>query len=164
MEEFNVLDVKQPRIRTMHYTWIAFFLTFFVWFNMAPLATTMLDSIDWLTKDHIKILAISNVALTIPARIVVGSLIDKYGPRRVFSILMVLASIPVFFFAFGDTFIQLLVSRLLLGTIGAGFVIGIKIRLFGEPTCRMFQISQTTLECIIKACFLSLWPEFCGQL
>ncbi len=100
---------------------------------MAPLATTMLDSIDWLTKDHIKILAISNVALTIPARIVVGSLIDKYGPRRVFSILMVLASIPVFFFAFGDTFIQLLVSRLLLGTIGAGFVIGIKMMAIWFP-------------------------------
>ena len=133
MEEFNVLDVKQPRIRTMHYTWIAFFLTFFVWFNMAPLATTMLASIDWLTKDHIKILAISNVALTIPARIIIGSLIDKYGPKRVFSVLMILASIPVFFFAFGDTFIQLLVSRLLLGTIGAGFVIGIKMMAIWFP-------------------------------
>lgn len=124
MEKFKILDFSQQKIRTMHYTWIAFFLTFFVWFNMAPLATTMLSTIEWLTKDHIKILAISNVALTIPARIVVGSLIDKYGPKRVFSGLMIITAIPVFFFAFGNTFIQLLVSRLLLGTIGAGFVIG----------------------------------------
>ena len=133
MEKFKILDFSQQKIRTMHYTWIAFFLTFFVWFNMAPLATTMLSTIEWLTKDHIKILAISNVALTIPARIVVGSLIDKYGPKRVFSALMIITAIPVFFFAFGNTFIQLLVSRLLLGTIGAGFVIGIKMMAIWFP-------------------------------
>ena len=127
MDKFNLLDFKQERIKTLHYTWIAFFVTFYVWFNMAPLATTMLDSIDWLTKEHIKILAICNVALTIPARIVVGALIDKYGPRKIFSGLMIVTSIPVFFFAFGNNFTQLIIARLLLGTIGAGFVIGIKM-------------------------------------
>lgn len=133
MEKFKILDFKQGKIKTLHYTWIAFFFTFYVWFNMAPLATTMLDSISWLTKEHIKILAICNVALTIPARIVVGSLIDKFGPRRVFSGLMIICSIPVFFFAFGNSFIQLLIARLFLGTIGAGFVIGIKMMAIWFP-------------------------------
>ncbi|MGB1022353.1 MAG: MFS transporter, partial [Synechococcus sp.] len=27
----------QGRYRTLHLTWIAFFLTFVVWFNLAPL-------------------------------------------------------------------------------------------------------------------------------
>ncbi len=123
----TLIDWSQERIRVLHYTWIAFFITFYVWFNMAPLATTMLRSMDWLTKEHLKVLAISNVALTIPARIVVGALIDKYGPRIVFSVLMVTMSLPAFAFAFGDTFVQLLVSRLILGSIGAGFVIGIRM-------------------------------------
>ena len=123
----ELIDFKQERIRTLHYTWIAFFITFYVWFNMAPLATTMLENIDWLTKDHIKVLAICNVALTIPARIVVGALIDRYGPRVVFSLLMIIMSVPAFLFAFGNTFIQLLISRLILGSIGAGFVIGIRM-------------------------------------
>lgn len=123
----ELLDFSKERIRVLHYTWIAFFITFFVWFNMAPIATTMLDSIDWLTKEHIKILAISNVALTIPARIIIGALIDRYGPRRVFSGLMILMAIPAVTFAFGNTFTQLLISRLILGSIGAGFVIGIKM-------------------------------------
>ena len=127
MEKPEFLDFKQERIRVLHYTWIAFFITFYVWFNMAPLATTMLQNINWLTKEHIKILGICNVALTIPARIIVGALIDRYGPRRVFSGLLVVMAIPAFFFAFGNTFIQLIVSRLILGTIGAGFVIGIKM-------------------------------------
>lgn len=132
-EKFNLLDFKDPKIKTLHYTWIAFFITFYVWFNMAPLATTMLDSIDWLTKEHIKILAICNVALTIPGRIVVGAMIDRYGPRVVFSGLMIIMAIPAFVFAFGNSFMQLLISRLVLGTIGAGFVIGIKMTAIWFP-------------------------------
>jgi NNP family nitrate/nitrite transporter-like MFS transporter len=123
----ELIDFKQERIRTLHYTWIAFFVTFYVWFNMAPLATTMLENLKWLTKDHIKVLAICNVALTIPARIIVGALIDRYGPRIVFSLLMIIMSVPAFLFAFGNTFIQFLISRLILGSIGAGFVIGIRM-------------------------------------
>ncbi len=123
----KLLDLKQERIRTLHYTWIAFFMTFYVWFNLAPLATTMLDTIGWLTKEHIKILLIANVALTIPARIVVGALIDRFGARSVFSALMIVMAIPAIVFAMGDTFIQLLVARLVLSSVGAGFVVGIKM-------------------------------------
>jgi NNP family nitrate/nitrite transporter-like MFS transporter len=132
-ERFNLTDFKDPKIRTLHYTWFAFFVTFYVWFNMAPLATTMLQSIDWLTKEHIKILAICNVALTIPARIIIGALIDRYGSRVVFSGLMIVMAIPAFVFAFADTFMQLLISRLILGSIGAGFVIGIKMMAIWFP-------------------------------
>ncbi|CAG0962313.1 MAG: MFS transporter [Bacteroidetes bacterium] len=127
MKKPELLDFSQERIRVLHYTWIAFFVTFYVWFNMAPLATTMLEALDWLKPEHIKVLAICNVALTIPARIIVGALIDKYGPRVVFSGLMVVMAIPAIFFAFGDSFIQLTIARLFLGSIGAGFVIGIKM-------------------------------------
>ncbi len=127
MKRPELVDFSQERIRVLHYTWIAFFFTFYVWFNMAPLATTMLRSMGWMTREHIKVLAICNVALTIPARIIIGALIDKYGPRIVFSILMVTMAFPAFAFAFGNTFIQLLVSRLILGSIGAGFVIGIRM-------------------------------------
>ncbi|MCF6286505.1 MAG: MFS transporter, partial [Candidatus Hydrogenedentes bacterium] len=88
---------------------------------------TMLRHLDWLTKEHIKVLGICNVALTIPGRIIVGILIDRYGPRRVFGWLMITMSVPVFAFALGNTFIQLLISRLVLSVIGAGFVVGIRM-------------------------------------
>jgi NNP family nitrate/nitrite transporter-like MFS transporter len=123
----RLLDFKQERIRTLHYTWIAFFMTFYVWFNLAPLSTTILASEDWLTDENIKVLLIANVALTIPARIVVGALTDRYGARVVFSGLLVVMSIPTIAFALGNTFVQLLVARLILSFIGAGFVIGIKM-------------------------------------
>ncbi|PJA07364.1 MAG: MFS transporter [Flavobacteriales bacterium CG_4_10_14_0_2_um_filter_32_8] len=125
--KFRLFDFSKEEIRVLHYTWIAFFLTFYVWFNFAPLASTMLKSLGFLKPEHIKALLICNVALTIPGRVVIGAMIDKFGPKRVFAILMILMAIPGLFFAFGNTFTQLLVSRLLLSVIGAGFVIGIRM-------------------------------------
>src|SRR5690554_3801832 len=125
MRVADVFRFKNPEIKALHLTWIAFFITFYVWFNMAPLASSMLKSVDWLTPDDLRLFAICNVALTIPARIIVGMALDRFGPRRVFSILMILMSIPALTFAFGDTMTQLLVSRLVLSSIGASFVVGI---------------------------------------
>ncbi|MFQ5441791.1 MAG: MFS transporter [Thermodesulfobacteriota bacterium] len=125
MNVSDLFRVKNREIRALHLTWIAFFITFYVWFNMAPLATTMLKNVGWLKKSDIKILFICNVALTIPGRLVVGMALDRYGPRRVFSILMVIMAIPTFTFAFGNTYSQLLASRLILSVVGAGFVVGI---------------------------------------
>lgn len=125
--KFKLFDFSQERVRVLHYTWVAFFLTFFVWFNMAPIKSLMVESFDFLTDQNIKSLLICNVALTIPARIIIGSLVDKYGPRVTFSGIMVFTAIPGLMFAFADTYTQLVVSRLLLSSIGAGFVIGIKM-------------------------------------
>ena len=126
-EDFKLFDFSQEKVRVLHYTWIAFFLTFFVWFNMAPLKTAMVESFDFLNGKNFKSLLLCNVALTIPARIVIGALVDKYGPRIVFSWLMIVTVIPGLLFAFGTSFTQLVISRLLLSSIGAGFVIGIKM-------------------------------------
>ncbi len=123
----RLLDFGEERIRVLHYTWIAFFMTFYVWFNLAPLATTITGNLGWLTKEHIKVLLICNVALTIPARIMVGALIDRFGARIVFSGLMVVMAVPTIWFAVADSFTQLMISRLALGGIGAGFVVGIKM-------------------------------------
>ncbi|PMR68080.1 MFS transporter [Halomonas heilongjiangensis] len=125
MKVSSVFKVRSPEIRALHLTWIAFFITFYVWFNMAPLASSMLKSVDWLTRDDIRLFAITNVALTIPARIIVGMALDRFGPRRVFAVLMVTMSVPALVFAFGNTMTQLLVSRLVLSSIGASFVVGI---------------------------------------
>ena len=47
-EKFKLFDWSQEKVRVLHYTWIAFFLTFFVWFNMAPLKTAMVESFSFL--------------------------------------------------------------------------------------------------------------------
>ncbi len=125
MQVSDIFRFRNAEIKALHLTWIAFFISFYVWFNMAPLASSMLRSVDWLTRDDIRLFAIANVALTIPARIIVGMALDRYGPRRVFSVLMVLMALPTFVFAFGDTREVLFMSRLVLSSIGASFVVGI---------------------------------------
>lgn len=126
-QKFTLFDFSQERVRVLHYTWIAFFLTFFVWFNMAPLKTAMIEAFTFLDEQNFKSILLCNVALTIPARIIIGSMVDKHGPRVTYAGLMILTAIPGLIFAFGDSFLQLVISRLLLSSIGAGFVIGIKM-------------------------------------
>ncbi|WP_042460171.1 NarK family nitrate/nitrite MFS transporter [Neobacillus dielmonensis] len=116
----------QGNKRILLLTTFAFFLSFVVWFNMAPFTTTIMEKLH-LTKTEVGILMSFNVALTIPARIVIGMLVDRFGPRRTYSALLIVMSIPCFFFAFGTSFWQLFISRIFLGIIGAGFVIGIRM-------------------------------------
>jgi hypothetical protein len=66
----------QGRYRTLHLTWFEVFLTFIVWFNLAPLATTVKADLG-LTLSQIRTVAICNVALTIPARVLVTDKIRK---------------------------------------------------------------------------------------
>jgi len=81
----DLFKVKNPEIKALHWTWIAFFISFYTWFNMAPLATTMIKELGGLiTMKDIKLFAICNVALTIPARVFFGMLQDKYGPENAF--------------------------------------------------------------------------------
>jgi NNP family nitrate/nitrite transporter-like MFS transporter len=117
------------KYQILHLTWFAFFLTFFVWFNHAPLMATIRETFA-LSDQQVKMLLILNVALTIPARIIIGMLVDAFGPRRIYSMLLFVSSFLCFGFAFATSFEQLALMRFLLGFVGAGFVIG--IRMIGE--------------------------------
>lgn len=124
-QKFNLLSFT-GRMKILHLSWIAFFITFFVWFNHAPMLQAIAQSLG-LSKEEVKTLLILNVALTIPARIIIGMLTDKFGPRIVYSALLAVSSIPCFMFALADDFAQAAIARFLLGFIGAGFVIGIRM-------------------------------------
>lgn len=114
------------KTRILHLTWVAFFITFIVWFNHAPLLLAI-QSTFGLTEQQIKTLLILNVALTIPARIVVGMLVDSFGPRNVYSLLLIITGFLCLFFSLATSFETLALARFLLGFVGAGFVIGIRM-------------------------------------
>lgn len=124
-DKFNLFSFT-GKMKILHLGWFAFFITFLVWFNFAPFLQSVKESLG-LTTAEIKTLLILNVAFTIPARVVVGMLTDKYGPRIVYSALLAICSIPCFAFALSETFIQAAISRFALGFIGAGFVVGIRL-------------------------------------
>jgi len=107
-------------------TWFAFFVTFLVWFSHAPLLLAIQESLS-LSDQQIKTLLILNVALTIPARIITGMIVDVYGPRKSYSLMLLLTAALCFFFATAPDFETLALARFLLGFVGAGFVIGIRM-------------------------------------
>ncbi|UDY35153.1 NarK family nitrate/nitrite MFS transporter [Dermatobacter hominis] len=117
---------RGPAQRVLHLTWFAFFLTFVAWFNFAPFATTIGGQFD-LSTGQLVTLGLCNLALTVPARLVVGSLLDRFGPRRTFSAILLYATVPCLLFATAQSFEVLVLSRLLMGVVGAGFVVGIRM-------------------------------------
>ena len=116
-------------VRILHLSWIAFFVSFFVWFNHAPLMGAIRETLE-LSDQEVKALLILNVALTIPARIIIGMLVDRFGPRITYSSLLVISGFLCLLFSVAQSFEMLALTRFLLGFVGAGFVIG--IRMIGE--------------------------------
>ena len=103
-------------------SWLAFFVCFFAWFACAPLMPVIAGEFH-LTKDQIANINIAAVAITILVRLIVGPLCDKYGPRKTYTALLLIGSIPVFGVAASNSYESFLFFRLLIGAIGASFVI-----------------------------------------
>ena len=112
--------------RILHFTWFAFFLTFVMWFGMAPFKEPIMAALD-LTGQQWKALLILNIALTIPARIIIGMLVDKFGPKVMYTGLLFSSGILCILFALSNTYEIMAIMRFLMGFVGAGFVIGIRM-------------------------------------
>jgi len=126
---FNVFNLRERNIRILHYTWFAFFMSFAVWLSLGPMIPYIKEALS-LSDQQAKVLLILNVAMTIPARIVVGMLVDKLGPRIMYSTILISGGLISIAFAWADSYETLALLRFLSGFIGAGFVVG--IRMIGE--------------------------------
>ena len=118
----QLFSFSTPQMRAFHLSWLAFFVCFFAWFALAPLMPVIKGEFN-LSKDQIANINIAAVAVTILVRLVVGPLCDKYGPRLTYSALLALGAIPVIGIAFAQSYAVFLFFRLLIGAIGASFVI-----------------------------------------
>ena len=118
----NFFNVKMVQIRTFHMTWFAFFSCFFAWFGIAPLMSVVRDELQ-LTKDQIGWAIIGSVAITVFARFFIGWLCDRIGPRKAYTWLLILGAFPVMGIGLSWNFESFLLFRVLIGGIGAAFVI-----------------------------------------
>jgi NNP family nitrate/nitrite transporter-like MFS transporter len=118
----NLFSLKTIQIRTFHLTWFAFFLCFFGWFGIAPLMAVVRDELG-LSKAEIGNTIIASVAITILVRLIIGPLCDKIGPRKAYTWLLILGSLPVMSIGLADSYESFLLFRLAIGAIGASFVI-----------------------------------------
>lgn len=118
----NLLDVTSPPMRAFHMAWLAFFLCFFSWFGIAPLMKVVRDELR-LSPEQVGWCIIGSVAGTVVARIGIGRLCDRIGPRLAYTWLLVLGSIPVMAIGLARNYETFLVFRVAIGLIGAAFVV-----------------------------------------
>ncbi|WP_148253683.1 NarK family nitrate/nitrite MFS transporter [Aidingimonas lacisalsi] len=120
--KIRLLNFKTPQMRAFHLSWFAFHICFFGWFGIAPLMAVVRDDLG-LTKTQIGNTIIASVAITVIVRLLIGVLCDRIGPRKAYTWLLCLGSIPVMGIGLADSFETFLLARLAIGAIGASFVI-----------------------------------------
>lgn len=118
----SLLDFKSIPMRTFHMTWLSFFVCFVAWFAVAPLMPIIREEL-LLTKQQIGDIMIASMAITVLARLALGFVCDHYGPRRTYTVLLVIGSLPVMGIGLANSPESFLVYRVLIGVVGASFVL-----------------------------------------
>jgi MFS transporter, NNP family, nitrate/nitrite transporter len=118
----KLFSFSTPAMRAFHMSWLAFFACFFAWFAIAPLMPVIKGQFG-LSKDQIANINIAAVGVTVLARLIIGPLCARFGPRLTYTTLLVAGAIPVFGIGLCHGYGWFLFFRLLIGTIGASFVV-----------------------------------------
>ena len=118
----NIFSVKGIQMKTFHITWVTFFFCFFGWFGIAPLMPLVREQLH-LSKDQVGNIIIASVSATIFARLIIGRLCDSLGPRKSYTLLLVIGAIPVICIGLSNSYESFLLFRFVIGIIGASFVI-----------------------------------------
>lgn len=103
---------------------IAFATCFAGWALFSPLAVYMKADFK-LSSTSVGLLLATPVLLGSIARVPIGVLTDKFGGRRVFSVLLLFGFFPMFVASFAHSYGFLLVCGFFFGIIGTSFAIGI---------------------------------------
>lgn len=122
LNKLSIFTLKGVQMRTFHITWLTFFFCFFAWFGIAPLMPLVSEQLH-LTKAQKGNIAIASVSATIIARLLVGRLCDVWGPRKTYTLLLILCSVPVMLIGLSQSYTSFLIFRLAIGVIGASFVL-----------------------------------------
>ena len=103
---------------------LAFTLCFAAWSLISPFAKGFKKELG-LNYTQALLLTAVPVVLGSLARIPVGTLTDKYGGRKMFTLLLVFSAIPAVLFGYAHTYAQLIGVGFLLGMAGSSFAVGV---------------------------------------
>jgi len=120
--KIKLFSLEAPHMRTFHLSWMAFFLCFFGWFGIAPLMAVVREELG-LSQSQVGNIIIASVFITVFARLLIGWMCDRIGPRITYSGLLIFGAIPVMTIGLSNSYEAFLLCRLAIGVIGASFVI-----------------------------------------
>jgi NNP family nitrate/nitrite transporter-like MFS transporter len=119
----RLCSFARPHMRAWHLSWLVLFVSFVSTFSPAALLPVLQDSLD-LTTGDIAGSNIASVAGAIVFRMVVGSLVDHWGPRYSASLVLLATAPAVFCMALVQDAAGLKVLRLFSGLSLCTFVVG----------------------------------------
>jgi len=105
---------------------LAFTVCFACWTLNGVLVTFLVDNgiFHWSVVQVGWLLGIPILTGSI-MRLPIGILTDKYGGKYVFSLLLLLCSIPLFLLPYADSFVTFAILSFLFGMVGTSFAVGI---------------------------------------
>ena len=117
-------EFKPGAAWALFFSTTAFAISFAVWGLVAALAPTFTQAYGLSAKAKSLMIAIP-VLLGSLGRIPAGVLADRFGGRRVFSLLLLLSAIPAAAIGLSNSYTQLLWLGVFIGMAGSSFAIGV---------------------------------------
>lgn len=117
-------QTPQGNTRVLILATLAFAVCFAGWALFSPLAIYFKTEFK-LSSTSVGLLLAAPVLLGSIARVPIGVLTDKYGGRRVFSLLLLFGFFPLCIAGFAKSYSSLLVCGFFFGLVGTSFAVGI---------------------------------------
>ncbi|KAK7682148.1 hypothetical protein QCA50_014735 [Cerrena zonata] len=117
-----ILSLRNQYSRNFHLSWLGFWVAFLSWFAFSPLIPEAVKTDLNLTAEEIGNSNIISLCATLGVRLIVGPLVDKYGPRKVMAGVLALGAIPSGLAGTVKSAEGLYVVRFFIGILGGTFV------------------------------------------
>ncbi|PVF95348.1 nitrate transporter [Serendipita vermifera] len=117
-----ILNLNNQYSRNFHLSWLAFLVAFLSWFAFPPLMPEAIREDLHLSAAQVANSNIIALLATLLVRIVVGPLVDRFGPRKVMAALLILGAIPSGLAGTARTASHLYAIRFFIGILGGTFV------------------------------------------
>ncbi|KAI5984371.1 major facilitator superfamily domain-containing protein [Pisolithus marmoratus] len=105
-----------------HLSWLGFIVAFLSWFAFAPLIPDVIKEDLQLTSTQVRNSNVVSLCATLIVRFIVGSLVDRFGPRKVMAGLLICGAIPSGLAGTAHTANGLYIVRFFIGILGGTFV------------------------------------------
>lgn len=119
-----MISVNRQSNQALFFSTTAFAVSFAVWGLISALAP-MFTQLYKLSATEKSLLIAMPVLLGSIGRLPAGMLADRFGGKRTFAVLLIIAAIPATLIGFSNSYTQLLILGLFLGLAGTTFPVGV---------------------------------------
>ncbi|KAI8138239.1 major facilitator superfamily domain-containing protein [Fennellomyces sp. T-0311] len=118
---FRLHSLQFPHMRALHFAWFSFMVAFMSWYAIPPIVYHIAQDLDIPPVDIYDSNMVA-VAITIVARLVIGPLCERFGPRRMMCFVLICGAIPCGLTGLIQNGSGLIVIRAVIGILGGAFV------------------------------------------